>query len=442
MRGRARGGTAAPPTGSDGARPRWRPARRPGERRRRVARARGNRSRASISRAPSPGAALAPVAASPVSADSKRSEATRESSCARSSDRARSRRRGRREKTFERASAAPRSARSPRRASSERTTTNVVAPRRPPQAAVRRYRSRRRGRMSSRVHATLRAGLYGPRAVASTARSTRSRATRRPSSPSRCGRAESAVMLRPQSSTRRFHGPDEHDARGPWRRHRPRGTRDGVGIPVSPDLGSSPRRAVRHAAGGSGAASAVTSSSACSRPPSRARARSRRTRSLIPGDLFDAEGVDAETADVRAPRVRRARLPARVHRTGQPRPARVLEPLLEPAAARRAAARRGPIISTCSAAPGWTSQPLAGHAVTLWGRCFTTGAPTFDRPLEAQALALGEMDPQHVHIGLFHGSREQHCPPGQELTAPFSDVEVRPRRSRIWPSATTTSPRR
>jgi DNA repair exonuclease SbcCD nuclease subunit len=144
---------------------------------------------------------------------------------------------------------------------------------------------------------------------------------------------------------------------------------------------------------------------------------------LIPGDLFDAEGVDAETLTFALRVFDVPGCPPVFIAPGNHDPHVSSSHYWSP----RLLAARGsswPDHIHVFSSPGWTSQPLAGHAVTLWGRCFTTGAPTFDRPLEAQALALGEMDPQHVHIGLFHGSREQHCPPGQKLTAPFSDVEV------------------
>jgi DNA repair exonuclease SbcCD nuclease subunit len=54
-----------------------------------------------------------------------------------------------------------------------------------------------------------------------------------------------------------------------------------------------------------------------------------------------------------------------------------------------------------------------------------SSAPAFERPLEAGALpGPGDLDASRVHIAVFHGSREDACPPGQKITAPFSNAEV------------------
>src|SRR6185436_4521995 len=64
-------------------------------------------------------------------------------------------------------------------------------------------------------------------------------------------------------------------------------------------------------------------------------------------------------------------------------------------------------------------------AVRVWGCCFTANVESHERPLAAAALAsLPAADPNGFDVALFHGSREGKLPPGQKMTAPFSDQEV------------------
>ena len=78
------------------------------------------------------------------------------------------------------------------------------------------------------------------------------------------------------------------------------------------------------------------------------------------------------------------------------------------------------------ASPHWTSCPVARlPGVRVWGRCFTANVESTERPLAAPALApVANTDPMGFELALFHGSREGSCPPGQKMTAPFSDTEV------------------
>jgi calcineurin-like phosphoesterase family protein len=146
---------------------------------------------------------------------------------------------------------------------------------------------------------------------------------------------------------------------------------------------------------------------------------------LIPGDLFDVEGVDAgtmafainvfgisgcppvfiapgnhdpwsESSHLWAPRLLRARgwaWPAHVH-----------------------------IFNT----GGWTMKRLPGlPAVRIWGRAFTSHAESRERPLREGSIILPDSaDAMGLEIALFHGSREGQCPPWQSVTAPFTDREV------------------
>ncbi len=74
----------------------------------------------------------------------------------------------------------------------------------------------------------------------------------------------------------------------------------------------------------------------------------------------------------------------------------------------------------------WSSRPVTRlPGVRVWGRCFTSGVESTDRPLASHLLApITGTDPMGFEIALFHGSREGQCPPAQKMTAPFSDAEV------------------
>jgi len=76
--------------------------------------------------------------------------------------------------------------------------------------------------------------------------------------------------------------------------------------------------------------------------------------------------------------------------------------------------------------PHWSAKPVPRlPGVRVWGRCFTANVESTDRPLAGPALAgVAGTDPMGFEIAVFHGSREGQCPPGQSVTAPFSDAEV------------------
>ena len=77
--------------------------------------------------------------------------------------------------------------------------------------------------------------------------------------------------------------------------------------------------------------------------------------------------------------------------------------------------------------PNWTLKGLPGREeVRIWGRAFVSQAISDDRPLAPaalQAVPTGERD--GVDVAVFHGSHESHCPPGQQITAPYSEDEVK-----------------
>src|SRR5258706_3603949 len=63
--------------------------------------------------------------------------------------------------------------------------------------------------------------------------------------------------------------------------------------------------------------------------------------------------------------------------------------------------------------------------VRIWGRCFTSNGLTTERPLAAAGMRqFGAPAASGFDIAMFHGSREGQCPPGQVITAPFTDAEA------------------
>jgi hypothetical protein len=144
---------------------------------------------------------------------------------------------------------------------------------------------------------------------------------------------------------------------------------------------------------------------------------------LIPGDLFDQEGVDVETLAFAVHAFDRPGCPPVFVSPGNHDPVTTTSPTWNP----RLLAARGwtwPAHVHVFHKGEWAGQPLGDLPVTVWGRCFVSHAPAFERPLAPDALAGLSMDPSHVHVAVFHGSREQACPAGQSVTAPFSDDEV------------------
>jgi len=146
---------------------------------------------------------------------------------------------------------------------------------------------------------------------------------------------------------------------------------------------------------------------------------------LIPGDLFDAEGVDADTLRSAIGAFEITGCPPAFVAPGNHDPASDSSPYWNP----RALAARGmswPSHVHVFASPHWTSAPVPSlRGVRVWGRCFTANVPSLERPLSADALRdVSGADANGFDVALFHGSREGQCPPGQKITAPFSDDEA------------------
>ena len=141
---------------------------------------------------------------------------------------------------------------------------------------------------------------------------------------------------------------------------------------------------------------------------------------LLPGDLFDDVDVDAESLAVAIAAFRMAGCPPVFIAPGNHDPWSETSPTWS---ARMLAARglRWPENVHIFSTPGWTSMRLGDLPVRIWGRCFTPGMASTERPLGSDVRAtLGTLAVTELHIGVFHGSLEGHTPPGQKLVGPFS----------------------
>ena len=148
------------------------------------------------------------------------------------------------------------------------------------------------------------------------------------------------------------------------------------------------------------------------------------TALLIPGDLFDAEGVNAETMAFAVHVFTRPGCPPVFIAPGNHDPCTTQSAYWN----ERLLAARGwawPAHVHVFRDAEWSRADLHTAPVTVWGRSFVSNAPAFGRPLESRALPpRAGLDASRVHIAVFHGSREAACPPGQKITAPFSDAEM------------------
>ncbi len=146
---------------------------------------------------------------------------------------------------------------------------------------------------------------------------------------------------------------------------------------------------------------------------------------LIPGDLFDADGVDAETMAFTLKVFDVAGCPPVFIAPGNHDPWSEHSHLWSPRLLKArgwAWPERVHIFTTA----GWSpvSVPNLGN-VRIWGRCFTSSAVMTARPLAEGSIILpSSADAQGLDIAIFHGSNEGGCPPGQAVTGPFSEKEV------------------
>ena len=146
---------------------------------------------------------------------------------------------------------------------------------------------------------------------------------------------------------------------------------------------------------------------------------------LVAGDLLDQEGPDAGTLAFALGAFDVAGCPPVFIAPGNhdPYSERSLhwnERLLQ------ARGMRWPTHVHVFATPSWSHRSLPRlPGVRVWGRCFTASVESHERPLAPEALAsVPAADPVGFSLALFHGSREGRLPPGQKMTAPFSDEEA------------------
>jgi DNA repair protein SbcD/Mre11 len=146
---------------------------------------------------------------------------------------------------------------------------------------------------------------------------------------------------------------------------------------------------------------------------------------LLPGDLFDREGTDAATLTFALGAFDVAGCPPVLIAPGNHDPCSE-QSLCWNERLLRARGMRWPAHVHVFSSPSWTPRTLPRLAgARVWGRCFVANVESLERPLERAAwAALPTPDPSGFELGLFHGSREGQCPPGQKITAPFSDEET------------------
>lgn len=146
---------------------------------------------------------------------------------------------------------------------------------------------------------------------------------------------------------------------------------------------------------------------------------------LIPGDLFDVEGVDAGTMAFALNVFGMSGCPPVFIAPGNHDPWSENSHLW---AARLLRARgwAWPAHVSVFTSPGWTMKRLPGlPAVRIWGRAFTSHEQSRERPLREGSVILPDSaDALGLEVALFHGSRENQCPPWQTVTAPFTDKEL------------------
>ncbi|MGH7740830.1 MAG: metallophosphoesterase family protein [Candidatus Eiseniibacteriota bacterium] len=146
---------------------------------------------------------------------------------------------------------------------------------------------------------------------------------------------------------------------------------------------------------------------------------------LIPGDLFDQDGTDADTLAFVLGAFRVAGCPPVLIAPGNHDPYWDASPNWSA----RVLGVRGqswPEHVHIFRTPEWMPKTIESiPGVRFWGRCFSTSGVSNERPLSSAALGpVRPSDPPLLEVALFHGSREGQCPPGQKITAPFSDAEA------------------
>ena len=146
---------------------------------------------------------------------------------------------------------------------------------------------------------------------------------------------------------------------------------------------------------------------------------------LLPGDLFDLEGVDADTLAFALSAFQVTGCPPVFIAPGNHDPVSNTSPYWNP----RLLKARGfawPAHVHVFTGERWSVARLPGlERVRVWGRCFTSGVPSTERPLAIESLRdVSGADSNGFDVALIHGSREDGFPPEIAKDAPFSDAEV------------------
>lgn len=146
---------------------------------------------------------------------------------------------------------------------------------------------------------------------------------------------------------------------------------------------------------------------------------------LVPGDLFDSVNIDAGLLTFAVKAFAVAGCPPVYISPGNHDPASHSNAAWD----QRLLQARGiawPSHVHVFQSPNWESATVPKlQGVRVWGRCFTANIESAERPLAKAALAgINGTNPLGFEVAVFHGSREGFCPPGQKVTAPFTDDEV------------------
>jgi len=144
---------------------------------------------------------------------------------------------------------------------------------------------------------------------------------------------------------------------------------------------------------------------------------------LLAGDLFDEEGVDADTLAFAIGTFQIPGCPPVFISPGNHDPCSPQSLYWNPRLL-KARGRQWPDHVHVFTESRWSSAPLA-DGVRVWGRCYISKISAAERPLSKDWLRdVQGADPPQVNIAVFHGSREGHLPPGQTTVSPFSDDEA------------------
>ena len=144
---------------------------------------------------------------------------------------------------------------------------------------------------------------------------------------------------------------------------------------------------------------------------------------LLAGDLFDEEGVDADTLAFAIGTFQIPGCPPVFIAPGNHDPCSPKSLYWNPRML-KARGRQWPEHVHVFTDSRWASAPLADGA-RVWGRCYISKVSVAERPLSADWLReVREAETMPVNIAVFHGSREGHLPPGQTTISPFTDDEA------------------